>query len=73
MSRGRRPGGLQRWIDARKRYRLSREQVHIARELDLNPRKRQFLDVLKTPPPVFSDAGLRKAAYAKFTAVPGPS
>jgi len=30
---------LQLWIDARKRYRLSHEQVEMARELGLNPRK----------------------------------
>src|SRR5215469_9829110 len=58
MSRGRTPGGLQLWIDARKRHRLSHEQVQMARELGLNPRKLGKLDnhrqePWKLPLPVF--------------------
>src|SRR5215469_9829098 len=58
MSRGRTPGGLQLWIDARKRHRLSHEQVQMARELGLNPRKLGKLDnhrqePWKLPRPVF--------------------
>ncbi|MCB9882690.1 MAG: hypothetical protein H6834_12945 [Planctomycetes bacterium] len=30
---------MQEWIDARKRYRLTRVQVRMARELGMNPRK----------------------------------
>jgi hypothetical protein len=44
MSRGRTLDGLQLWIDARKRHRLSHEQVQMARELGLNPRKLGKLD-----------------------------
>ena len=44
MSRGRTPSGLQLWIDARKRHRLSHEQVQMARELGLNPKKLGKLD-----------------------------
>jgi hypothetical protein len=44
MSRGRTPDRLQLWIDARKRHRLSHEQVQMARELGLNPKKLGRLD-----------------------------
>ena len=44
MSRGRTPDGLQLWTDARKRHRLSPEQVQMARELGLNPKKLGKLD-----------------------------
>lgn len=33
------PPDLQRWIEARKRFRLSHAQVQMARELGMNPRK----------------------------------
>ena len=33
------PHELQRWIDARKRFRLSHAQVQMARELGMNPKK----------------------------------
>jgi len=33
------PDKLKIWIDARKRYHLSHEQVQMARELGLNPKK----------------------------------
>jgi hypothetical protein len=33
------PAGLQIWIDARKRFRLSDLHVQMARELGLNPKK----------------------------------
>jgi hypothetical protein len=33
------PAELQQWIDARKRFHLSHEQVQMARELGLNPKK----------------------------------
>jgi hypothetical protein len=65
MSRGRTPDGLQRWIDARKRYRLSPEQVQMARELGLNPRKLGKLDnhgqePWKLPLPAFIEQLYRK-------------
>jgi hypothetical protein len=44
MSRGRTPNGLQLWIEARKRNRLSHQQVQMVRELGLNPRKLGKLD-----------------------------
>jgi hypothetical protein len=44
MPHGLTPNGLQLWIDARKRHRLSHEQVQMARELGLNPRKLGKLD-----------------------------
>jgi hypothetical protein len=58
MSRGRTRNGLQLWIDARKHHRLSHEQVQMARELGLNPRKLGGLDnhrqePWKSPLPVF--------------------
>ena len=37
-------GGLQTWIDARKRHQLSHAQVQMARELGMNPRKLGGLD-----------------------------
>lgn len=33
------PDKLQIWIDARKRFHLSHEQIQMARELDMNPKK----------------------------------
>jgi hypothetical protein len=33
------PSGLQVWIDARRRHRLSHAQVQMARELGMNPQK----------------------------------
>jgi hypothetical protein len=33
------PDKYQRWIDARKRYRLSHAHIQMARELGLNPKK----------------------------------
>ncbi len=33
------PGDLQVWIDARKRFHLSHEQIQMARELGMNPKK----------------------------------
>ena len=58
MSRGRTPKRLQLWIQARQRHRLSHEQVQMARELGLNPRKLGKLDnhrqePWKLPLPVF--------------------
>jgi len=58
MSRGRTPKRLQLWIQARQRHRLSHEQVQMARELGLNPRKLGKLDnhrqePWKSPLPVF--------------------
>lgn len=49
---------LQAWIDARKRHLLSHAQVHMARELGMNPKKLGKLDnhdqePWKVPLPVF--------------------
>ena len=33
------PPDLQRWVEARKRFRLSHAQAQMARELGMNPRK----------------------------------
>jgi hypothetical protein len=65
MSRGRTPGGFQLWLDARKRYRLSHEQVQMARELGLNPKKLGKLDnhrqePWKLPLPAFIEQLYRK-------------
>ena len=65
MSRGRTPTGLQLWIDARKRHRLSHEQVQMARELGLNPKKLGKLDnhhqeLWKLPLPAFIEQLYRK-------------
>jgi hypothetical protein len=65
MSRGRTPDGLQLWIDACKRHRLSPEQVQMARELGLNPRKLGKLDnhrqePWKLPLPAFIEQLYRK-------------
>jgi hypothetical protein len=65
MSRGRTLDGLQLWIDARKRHRLSHEQVQMARELGLNPRKLAKLDNYgeqpwKLPLPAFIEQLYRK-------------
>jgi hypothetical protein len=65
MSRGRTPDGLLIWIDARKRHRLSHEQVQMARELGLNPRKLGKLDnhrqePWKLPLPAFIEQLYRK-------------
>jgi hypothetical protein len=65
MSRGRTPDGLQLWVDTRKRHRLSHEQVQMARELGLNPRKLGKLDnhrqePWKLPLPAFIEQLYRK-------------
>jgi hypothetical protein len=65
MSRGRTPDRLQLWIDARKRHRLSHEQVQMARELGLNPKKLGKLDnhrqePWKLPLPAFIEHLYRK-------------
>jgi len=65
MSRGRTPDRLQIWIDARKRHRLSHEQVQVARELGLNPKKLGKLDnhrqePWKLPLPAFIEQLYRK-------------
>ncbi len=38
------PNGLQPWIDARQRFRLSHAQIQMARELGLNPKQFGKLD-----------------------------
>jgi hypothetical protein len=38
------PPGLQPWIDARRKFRLSHAQVQMARELGMNPKKLGKLD-----------------------------
>src|SRR6266576_175794 len=38
------PANLQPWIDARRKFRLSHEQVKMARELGMNPKKLEKLD-----------------------------
>lgn len=38
------PPKLQAWIEARRRHRLSHAQVHMARELGLNPKKLGAID-----------------------------
>ncbi len=38
------PQDLQKWIDARKRHRLTHAQVQMARELGMNPQKLGKLD-----------------------------
>lgn len=38
------PPGLQKWIDARKRHKLTHAQVQMARELGLNPQKLGKID-----------------------------
>ena len=65
MSRGLTSDGLQLWIDARKRHRLSHPQVQMARELGLNPKKLGKLDnhrqePWKLPLPVFIEQLYRK-------------
>jgi hypothetical protein len=65
MSRGRTPNKLQLWIEARKRHRLSHQQVQMARELGLNPRKLGKLDNHHQEPwksllPVFIEQLYRK-------------
>ncbi len=57
-SRKRIPGDLQKWIDARKRHKLSHAHIQMARELGMNPRKFGKLDNhnqerWKAPLPVF--------------------
>ena len=39
-----RPQKLQRWIDARKKYKLSHAQIQMARELGMNPERFGKLD-----------------------------
>ncbi len=52
------PKDLQRWVDARKRHRLSHAQIQMARELGMNPKKFGKLDNhkqerWKSPLPLF--------------------
>src|SRR5690242_20564782 len=52
------PQDLQRWVEARKRHRLSHAHVQMARELGMNPRKLGKLDnhdqePWKAPLPIF--------------------
>ena len=44
------PEKYQRWIDARKRYRLSHAHIQMARELGLNPKKLGSLANTKQEP-----------------------
>jgi len=44
------PAKLLKWIDARKRFKFSHEQVQMARELGLNPKKFGSLDNHKQEP-----------------------
>ena len=65
MSRGRTPDSHQLWLDAGKRHRLSPEQVQMARELGLNPKKLGKLDnhrqePWKLPLPAFIEQLYRK-------------
>jgi hypothetical protein len=65
MSRKRISEAFQVWIDARKRHRLSHEQVQMARELGLKPKKLGKLDnhhqePWKLPLPVFIEKLYRK-------------
>jgi hypothetical protein len=65
MSRGQTADQLQLWIDARKRHRLSHEQLQMARELGLNPKKLGKLDnhhqePWKLPLPAFIERLYRK-------------
>jgi hypothetical protein len=59
------PDGLQVWINARNRHRLSHGQVQMARELGLNPKKLGKLDnhgqePWKLPVPAFIEKLYRK-------------
>jgi DNA-binding PadR family transcriptional regulator len=59
------PEDLQRWIHARKRFRLSDAQVQMARELSMNPQKPGSLanhkqEPWKAPLPVFIEHLYRK-------------
>jgi len=59
------PDDLQRWIEARKRFRLSHAQVQMARELGMNPRKLGSLanhkqEPWKAPLPIFIEQCYRK-------------
>lgn len=59
------PAGLQAWIDARRRHRLSHAQVQMARELGMNPRKLGKVDnhrqePWKAPLPEFIEHLYRK-------------
>lgn len=59
------PAGLQRWIDARKRHKLSHCQIQMARELNMNPKKFDSMSKLKGSPwkmplPKFIETSYRK-------------
>ncbi len=67
MAKGRQriPEDLQRWIDARRRFRLSHAHVQMARELGMNPRKLGGLanhdqEPWKAPLPVFIERRYQK-------------
>ncbi len=58
---------LQKWIDARKRHKLSHAQIQMARELGLNPKKFGKLDnhkqePWKAPLPIF----IEKIYFKRF-------
>ena len=55
------------WIDTRKKYHLSHAQIHMARELDMNPKKfgkiaNHKQEPWKEPLPVF----IEKIYYKRF-------
>lgn len=61
------PQDLQKWVDARKRYKLSHAQIQMARELGLNPKKFGKLDnhkqePWKAPLPIF----IEKIYFKRF-------
>ena len=61
------PQDLQKWIDARKRYKLSHAQIQMARELGLNPKKFGKLanhkqEPWKAPLPIF----IEKIYFKRF-------
>ena len=65
MPKKRVPDDLQVWTDARKRFRLSHEQLQMARELGLNPKKlgklaNQDEEPWKMPLPQFIEHLYRK-------------
>ncbi len=66
-SKNRIPQDLQKWIDARKRYKLSHAQIQMARELGLNPKKFGKLanhkqEPWKAPLPIF----IEKIYFKRF-------
>lgn len=61
------PEELQRWIEARKRFRLSDAQVQMARELGMNPRKLGSLanhkqELWKAPLPALLNIFIKSAS-----------